>query len=301
MLGCGIKRLLKLSLMVNIIVLASVLVCWRLVLFGVFILSLHLINFQTYYKLVIAYVSFMLLPVAAWCIFLSNDLQILYVGFLAMAYWVFIMNAANKSSKFINHAIRINNENDNLLDGMAAEKTNLQMVHGKLNRAYQKLNHANETLEQKVAKRTHELQKLAIQDSLTGLLNRNAFLGLLEKEMNEAQANQTKLAIFFIDLDGFKEINDLKGHLVGDALLQTLAKRLSSQENFSDNCCRWGGDEFIVYKKIDNREDALQMAQSIRHLIYAPVDIHYNQIKVGATVGISIYPDDSQIAAELIY
>jgi diguanylate cyclase (GGDEF)-like protein len=251
--------------------------------------------------LVMMYISMLLLPMAYCCLFLPDNPNIFYVGILVVLYWLFMLNAANRSSNFISHAILINNQNDNLLEEMATEKTNLQVVHGKLNRAYEELNNANETLEQKVAKRTHELEKLATKDNLTGLLNRNAFLDILEKAMSETQNQSDKLVIFFIDLDGFKEVNDLKGHIIGDALLQTLAERLSCQENFADNCCRWGGDEFIVYKKIRDKEQALQIAQSIHDLINQPVDIHYNQIKVGATIGISLYPEDSQNAADLIH
>lgn len=122
-------------------------------------------------KLTFFYISCLLLPMSVCCLFWSDNINTIYLGLLGLTYWIIVLEVSNKNSKFIHHAIHIHNENDELLDGMATEKANLQVIHKKLNHAYQELNHANETLEQKVSERTQALKQLAARDSLTGLLN----------------------------------------------------------------------------------------------------------------------------------
>lgn len=119
--------------------------------------------------------------------------------------------------------------------------------------------------------------------------------------MTQARMNHSQLGIFFIDLDGFKEINDLKGHLSGDRLLQVLADRINSQPDFTNISCRWGGDEFIVFTEVIDKKHAIKIAESIQNLFIEPAKIDYDDLKVGATIGIAIYPDDSESAEELIH
>ncbi|HLF96586.1 MAG TPA: EAL domain-containing protein [Methylococcaceae bacterium] len=138
-----------------------------------------------------------------------------------------------------------------------------------------------------------KLEQLAYYDPLTTLPNRSLFKNRLEHECLLAQRNQTRLAVFFIDLDRFKNINDTLGHWAGDCLLQEVAARIQTCVRKSDTVARLGGDEFtIILSGLDEAQEAAEIAQKILQVLELPVPIDNHHIYVGASIGISLYPDD---------
>ncbi len=136
-------------------------------------------------------------------------------------------------------------------------------------------------------------QHLAYHDVLTNLPNRLLFYERLEQSLVHAKRYSGNLAVLFLDLDGFKEVNDNKGHLVGDRLLQLVASRLKSNMRESDTIGRFGGDEFtILLKGIKNAADAAQAAKKVLGTISKPFTINEHQICITCSVGISVYPQD---------
>jgi len=139
-----------------------------------------------------------------------------------------------------------------------------------------------------------KLKKLALYDPLTSLPNRVLFTIELEDEINRAKRYKYKLALMFIDLDGFKVVNDTFGHHIGDELLKEVAKKLNTSIRKVDLVARLSGDEFtIVLSHVKNPKEVLRVAQNILNQINQDIIIQNNRIKVGASIGISIYPDDA--------
>jgi diguanylate cyclase (GGDEF)-like protein len=146
-----------------------------------------------------------------------------------------------------------------------------------------------------------KLKELALFDTLTQLPNRALFKVELHNELMRAYRYKRKAAILFMDLDGFKEVNDTYGHHTGDEILQFVAHILSSSIRSVDIAARFAGDEFVVLlSNIKEDEDAIQVAKTIINKINEGTIINHKVITLGASIGISIYPEHSQDADELL-
>lgn len=142
---------------------------------------------------------------------------------------------------------------------------------------------------------------LAHHDTLTGLANRRLFIRFLEKVLPLARRHKHQFAILYLDLDGFKAVNDTKGHDAGDQILQEVASRLLTVVRDSDLVARFGGDEFVVIaQRIEGREGAQILAGRILSALHAPFLIQSDQIHIGASIGIAIFPDDADEGERLI-
>ncbi|MDW7771962.1 MAG: PAS domain S-box protein [Desulfobulbaceae bacterium] len=140
-----------------------------------------------------------------------------------------------------------------------------------------------------------EVKHLAQHDALTDLPNRRLFLDIAPLELAQARRDKTRVALFFIDLDRFKEVNDTLGHEAGDDLLQEAAQRLRSGVRESDTVARIGGDEFnILLADLTDAEDSADVAGKILESFRQPFVIAGHHVHVTASIGISIYPDDSE-------
>jgi diguanylate cyclase (GGDEF)-like protein len=110
-----------------------------------------------------------------------------------------------------------------------------------------------------------------------------------------------KVALLFLDLNGFKQINDSLGHLAGDKLLQSIAKRLQSCLRRTDTVCRHGGDEFVVLlSEVQRTDDAARLARQILDCVAEPHFIDGQSLNVSGSIGISLYPEDGADAASLL-
>ncbi|MCW5632198.1 MAG: EAL domain-containing protein [Rubrivivax sp.] len=145
------------------------------------------------------------------------------------------------------------------------------------------------------------IQHLAHHDALTGLPNRAAFVERLERRMAEARASGESLALMFIDLDHFKRINDSLGHAVGDALLRTVAARITEALRMGDMVARFGGDEFLVL--LAPRAGSSVVAEVAARLLAAvaePMPASGVTISVTPSIGVALFPQDGATSSELI-
>lgn len=147
-----------------------------------------------------------------------------------------------------------------------------------------------------------QLRELASYDALTGLPNRNQLWEQLWLAMPRASRSGQLVGILFVDLDGFKRVNDSYGHQSGDRLLTILARRLSRSVRGYDTVARIGGDEFvIILERLDEPAQAERVAQHIMRTLSEPVELAGGcVVKVSASIGIAIYPIDGDSDEELL-
>jgi diguanylate cyclase (GGDEF)-like protein len=146
-----------------------------------------------------------------------------------------------------------------------------------------------------------QIEHIAFHDALTGLPNRTLFSRMTEQALEEARRYQRRLAVMFVDLDRFKNINDTLGHEAGDALLQQVAERLGATLRDSDTVARMGGDEFVILVRECEDEAALAVvADKLLAAVARPVVCAGQEFRVTASVGIAIYPADGLDEATLM-
>lgn len=143
--------------------------------------------------------------------------------------------------------------------------------------------------------------QMATHDALTGLPNRLLLQDRIEQALVQDARNQKQIAVLFIDLDHFKTINDSLGHEIGDFLLKAVAERLLACVRNEDTVARQGGDEFIVVlNSIGESLDAAKVAQKILDSLGQPYHIHENELHIGGSIGIAIFPEDGTNAEALL-
>lgn len=208
-------------------------------------------------KLSTAYCAVLTIPLGI-ALLISDAPHHSTLGYLTLTFFLVIAAGANKAAQFTSRSIHLKHQNDHLLAHM----------------------------EQEVAKRTQEIYSLSNIDPLTGLYNRKAFSEKLSYRL-QTQPNN-KLAVLFIDLDGFKTINDSLGHETGDAVISEASKRIQQNIEYNDLLCRWGGDEFLLV--VEQHDQLLEDAQELIQLISIPYLIDGSKLSIGATIGVSYYP-----------
>ncbi|WP_394779942.1 EAL domain-containing protein [Undibacterium sp.] len=146
-----------------------------------------------------------------------------------------------------------------------------------------------------------ELEMLANCDGLTGLHNRHWLLNFLPRAIAKAASEDHQLALLFIDLDGFKNVNDTQGHAAGDNMLKSVASRLQSVLRPSDNVIRLGGDEFVVIlQPVERDSKPARVAERIAEAFKQPFWWAGEKHQVGASIGISMFPRDGQDSETLL-
>lgn len=154
---------------------------------------------------------------------------------------------------------------------------------------------ANELLEHRVAERTRELEEqsarlaeLATHDGLTGLINCGQLMTLLARALVRAERRSSIVVVMFIDLDGFKAVNDTYGHATGDLVLKEVAKRVPAHLRQEDSLARMGGDEFVILlEDASTREGAIRVAQEALRQIESVTEVGGHPVKISASIGIS--------------
>lgn len=144
-------------------------------------------------------------------------------------------------------------------------------------------------------------KEMALHDALTGLPNRLLLMDRLDYAINYAIRNNEIISVMFLDLDGFKEVNDKHGHHAGDKVLQEVALRLKNVMRKTDTISRISGDEFVfVICDLKTKYDIENIAVKILDCFKDVFNVDDQQVRLGASLGISIYPEDSKDAQELI-
>jgi diguanylate cyclase (GGDEF)-like protein len=156
------------------------------------------------------------------------------------------------------------------------------------------------SLAQSLTEANRELTQLALHDTLTGLPNRTLLADRIDQAMSRVQEEGGCFALMFIDLDGFKPVNDAFGHHMGDLLLREVALRLREDLRSQDTLARIGGDEFVLLVQLTEQIDALNLASRQVGLIARPFRVAEHDLQISASIGIALFPGNGQNASELL-
>jgi len=135
---------------------------------------------------------------------------------------------------------------------------------------------------------------LAYHDELTDLPNRRLLEDRLDQALAQANRSKSKVGVFVLDLDHFKEVNDTFGHRVGDIALREVVARLGSRIRASDTLARSGGDEFTVVSQVENAEGAHSLLSALESALSDPIIVEGKQVRTGLSIGLALYPDDGR-------
>lgn len=151
-----------------------------------------------------------------------------------------------------------------------------------------------------LAQANRELTQLALHDNLTKLPNRLLLEDRLSQAFQKAGRGDSSFALLFLDLDGFKAVNDAFGHHVGDQLLVAVTERVREEVRAADTLARLGGDEFVLLVEITEPNDAATLADKLVHLIAKPFQVSRYELLVSVSIGIAVYPGDGNDERELM-
>ncbi|GAC20272.1 putative bifunctional diguanylate cyclase/phosphodiesterase [Paraglaciecola arctica] len=221
------------------------------------------------------------------------------LGILGLTFALGMVFTCIRATRFTSGAIYQKNLNEMLVREMEDEKNLVAQTNQELEVTSSELSLVNINLEDEVKRRTEEIYRLSNVDPLTQLVNRKAFTSSLEALIELSIVNDSPLALLFIDLNGFKKINDTMGHIVGDSVLVQVTQRISA---FSENnsAGRWNGDEFLVALPYSDQDSAMSIAKAIATSIAQPIYVHGNELHLSASIGIAMAPAHSLSATELI-
>lgn len=249
-------------------------------------------------SLVMFYCTALLVPMSL-CVLINERFGFFILGVLGLVYWFGIAMSAFRYTTFFMDTLQLKAKNTNLVKQMDVKQKETEKINQLLTESNARLDEANATLEAEVERRTKDLFRLSNRDPLTNLLNRNGFLKHLNDLLDSAKVLQNSLAILFIDLDGFKQVNDSLGHKVGDLVLVEIANRLRSYSE-KNHLARWGGDEFVAVIPYATVDTAKAVALAMRSGVTIPINANDNQVTLDATIGIALYPEHGEIAVDLI-
>jgi diguanylate cyclase (GGDEF)-like protein len=199
------------------------------------------------------------------------------LDFTVIGYLIYLLALCQRSFNSMKYSISLQYENHNLLNNLSEAKHQLEMINKKLEQA-------------------------ATHDPLTNVANRNLFSSSFEQAIERAKVSKKLLALLYIDLDNFKNINDVYGHHIGDQLLLILTDRMEEYIEPPNIISRLGGDEFtILIENVTNPNDVAKLAKKICHTASDPVKIDNLELKVSVSIGIGVYPIDGDDAEKLLY
>ena len=239
------------------------------------------------------------------------------MGVLLLYFFMLTSLTAKRVNANMQHSLELQYANTELISQLTQEKketveANKQLEHEIIERKVveQEISAYKNNLEKLVSERTADLEKevagrlkyqeevafQAFHDPLTGLPNRNKLKERLIRAIQRNQRNGKKVALFFLDIDDFKVINDTLGHDIGDLLLQQTANRLAKFCRTGDTLARLGGDEFMfIFEGIDETLNDVQcICKRLQDGLRQPFRVEDYELKVCTSIGITIYPDDGQ-------
>lgn len=221
------------------------------------------------HKYTAMFYAFILLAPGSISLLLSEQYALQLLGVLGLFYSTVMIITSKKSAAFTLKTLFLKNENAVLVHHMEAQ----------------------------VEQRTQKIYELSNLDPLTQLFNRSAFL----EQLKTMIATPDKpLALLFIDLDGFKKINDSIGHKAGDQILRKTADRLKQCSLDSQLLCRWGGDEFLIALADTDKANAVEKSKEFIKILSQHHNTENSILSVGATIGIALYPDHATTEERLI-
>lgn len=221
------------------------------------------------HKYTAIFYPFILLSPGSIGLLLSDKYEIQLLGILGLSFCIVMIIISRKSANFTQHTLFLKNENAVLIHHM----------------------------EEKVKQRTQKIYELSNLDPLTGLYNRTAFLNQLKLLI---ETTNKHFALLFIDLDGFKKINDSIGHKAGDKILTKTAVRLKKHSIDTQLLCRWGGDEFLIVLTDTTEATAVKKSTQLIEILSEHHHTENSVLSVGATIGIALYPDHATTEGRLI-
>ncbi len=264
--------------------------------------------------LAITFAGSMLLPGSIMLLLMPGGENTM-LGLGGIGFFIFMCVSSTVVHRGTMSAIRTARANQRLVVEMERERRRSEQANIELTRAQAALSESLETLEERIRERTTDLEReirererygrelshLALHDSLTGLYNRATLTERLTSELAAPAAPGTSIAVLFLDLDRFKEVNDLLGHHAGDHVLREVVKRMVALVPPDAILARWGGDEFVFAQRLDNaREAAAAMGETLLRSVGDPIAIGNDVVRVGATIGIAVFPDHGRTADDLV-
>jgi diguanylate cyclase (GGDEF)-like protein len=260
------------------------------------------------------YVLMLLLPLSALTMAAGGTVN-LTLGIVGVVYALGAASAAVLAHRSLARAMLLARENEALLRQAQHSSAEARHLNQELSAARNDLLQANQGLETRIRERTEELQRevaerhsyqqelehLASHDPLTKLANRSHFGASVEAAIAEAQRSGNRMAVYFVDLDRFKQVNDGLGHLTGDQVLRIAGERLREVVRPGTLVARWGGDEFVVLDpSIDSLSSVMKAGAAIVAAMKRPIDVDSGAILISASVGVALYPEHGDYAARLV-
>ena len=264
--------------------------------------------------LAVTYCAALLLPTSILFLLLPG-VQNKFLGILGCMFFAVMSRSSKVAHESTMTAVRLSRANEALVVQMEVEHQRTEAANARLKAAQRALYEANKSLEYRIKARTAELERemrnrehyakelaqMASIDSLTGLYNRAALTTRLSKALADAESSGQQVAILFIDLDRFKEVNDVLGHFAGDRVLQEVAQRLSRCAAAGLDLARLGGDEFVVaVSGVHSAAAAVELGNTLLKQIREPIDIDSTQVSIDATAGLALFPEHGRTQIELI-
>jgi diguanylate cyclase (GGDEF)-like protein len=235
-----------------------------------------------------------------------------FLGILGCVFFAVMYASSRITNRATMTAVRLSRANEALLAAREEERQRTKAANLELKTAETAL---NQSLENRIQARTADLEKemgekegyakelayLASTDALTGLCNRVTLTKRLSSTLARAEAAGQLVAVLFLDLEKFKEVNDVMGHVAGDGVLQVVAQRLLHRLPPSVQLARWGGDEFVVaLAGVDSADVAIDLASDLSKCLCNPIEIDSAMVKIDATIGIALFPDHGRTESDLI-
>lgn len=221
------------------------------------------------HKYTAMFYAFVLLSPGSIALFLSDEYAFQLLGILGFVFSILMLILSKKSADFTYHTLFLKNENAVLIHHM----------------------------EEQVEQRTQKIYELSNLDPLTQLFNRTAFLSQLKLMI---ATSKKPFALLFIDLDGFKKINDSIGHKAGDQILKQTAVRLKECSLDKHILCRWGGDEFLIALEDTDKTSAVEKSNQLIKILSEHHNTENSILSVGATIGVALYPEHASTENRLI-